>query len=51
MIIVSPLTITAERSAAIDFMQPFLEDGVGILINKPQNGAELSKIFKPLHYQ
>ena len=49
--IVSPLTVTAERSEAVDFTQPMLEDGVGILISKPKNEPEIFKIFRPLHYQ
>ena len=49
--IVSPLTISADRGALIDFTQPFLEDGVGILIKKPNNAPELFKVFRPLHIQ
>ena len=49
--IVSPLTISADRATLIDFTQPFLEDGVGILIKKPNNDPELFKVFRPLHTQ
>ena len=43
---VAPLTVTAEREMAVDFVQPFIEDGVGILTKKPDMGQdELTKVY------
>ncbi len=51
MMIVAPLSVTPERSVAVDFVEPFLEDGTGILLSKPKDAPEFFKIFRPLHFQ
>ncbi|XP_050390556.2 glutamate receptor 4 [Patella vulgata] len=41
---VGPFTITSVREAVIDFTKPYMEEGIGILIRKPN--SESKKMFK-----
>ena len=46
---IGPFTITSIREEVIDFTKPFMEDGVGILTQKPNSdAANMFKMFTPL---
>ncbi|XP_070180286.1 glutamate receptor ionotropic, kainate 3-like [Littorina saxatilis] len=46
---IGPFTITSIREDVIDFTKPFMEDGVGILTQRPDSDAKnMFKMFTPL---
>ena len=46
---IGPFTITSIREEVIDFTKPFMEDGVGILTQRPNSDAKnMFKMFTPL---
>ncbi|XP_062613157.1 uncharacterized protein LOC134274897 [Saccostrea cucullata] len=48
---VAPFALTAKRDRVIDYVIPFQEDGVGILMKKVENKADkFFRIFLPLDY-
>ncbi len=47
---VVPLSVMYEREKVIDFVHPFMEDGVGILLKRPTGDAnKMAKVFLPFH--
>ena len=47
-----PLTVTPERSAAVDFSLNVIGDGIGIIMKTPESGGpEYIKVFSPFHAQ
>ncbi|KAK3092084.1 hypothetical protein FSP39_025052 [Pinctada imbricata] len=48
---VAPFTITATRDEVVDFLTPFQEEGVGIIMKKPDpNANRMFKMFLPFQY-
>ena len=46
---VGPLTITAERDEVIDFTYAFMDDGMGIIMQKPtKDQGKILRVFTPL---
>lgn len=48
---VAPFAVTATREQVIDYVLPYQEDGVGILMKRVENKVQkFFRIFLPLHY-
>ncbi|KAL3310748.1 hypothetical protein Ciccas_010683 [Cichlidogyrus casuarinus] len=47
---IGPMTITAQRINAVSFSEPFMEDGLSILIPRPREADKLFRILSPFNW-
>ncbi|KAL3313644.1 hypothetical protein Ciccas_007756 [Cichlidogyrus casuarinus] len=47
---VGPLTINSVRSNAVDFTTPFMNDGMSVLIPRPEQSFNLFRSLSPFHW-